>query len=96
MKAIEALALVGGHSDKRGKVGRPRTAEEIERLVIFGAEGLRRTLAEYLEQYHEERHHQGKDNVLLFPTRGTHQNRGEVQCKERLGGLLKLYHREAA
>ena len=42
-------------------------------------------------------HHQGKDNVLLFPavsqdTEGT----GPIRCRERLGGLLKYYEREAA
>ena len=45
---------------------------------------------------HAERNHQGKGNVLLFP-RGTNIRRdGSVQCRERLGGLLRYYHREAA
>jgi len=45
-----------------------------------------------------ERNHQGKGNVLLFPTATQAKNRvdGSVRCKERLGGLLKYYHREAA
>jgi putative transposase len=39
---------------------------------------------------------QGKGNVLLFP-RGTNIRRnGPVQCRGRLGGLLRYYHREAA
>jgi len=48
--------------------------------------------------YHVERNHQGKDNVLLFPTAAKAMNRVDrsVICKERLGGLLKFYHREAA
>ncbi len=50
------------------------------------------------EMYHTERNHQGKGNVLLFPlshpsTPGSDQS---VRCRERLGGLLKYYHREAA
>ena len=50
------------------------------------------------ELYHAERNHQGKDNVLLFPAATQTKNRvdGSVGCKERLGGLLKYYHREAA
>ena len=34
----------------------------------------------------------------LFPTATQVKNRvdGSVRCKERLGGLLKYYHREAA
>jgi transposase InsO family protein len=48
--------------------------------------------------YHEERIHQGKQNRLLFPlpNRGVSGDNGIVRCKERLGGLLKYYEREAA
>ena len=55
-------------------------------------------LSEYLAHYHVERNHQGKDNVLLFPAAALAKNRvdGSVRCEERLGGLLKSYHREAA
>jgi hypothetical protein len=50
------------------------------------------------ELYHVERNHQGKGNVLLFPTATKAMKRadGSVRCKERLGGLLKYYHQEAA
>jgi transposase len=45
-----------------------------------------------------ERNHQGKGNVLLFPCyRQSAPSPGRsVRCRERLGGLLKYYHREAA
>ena len=57
---------------------------------------LRRALSEYVEHYHAERNHQGKSNVLLF-RRVTETRRDEpVQCRERLGGLLRYYHQEAA
>jgi hypothetical protein len=48
--------------------------------------------------YHEERNHQGKQNRLLFPlpNRGASGDNGIVRCKERLGGLMKPYEREAA
>ena len=41
---------------------------------------------------------QGKQNRLLFPlpNRGASGDHGIVRCKERLGGLLKYYEREAA
>ena len=50
------------------------------------------------ELYHVERNHQGKGNVLLFPTATKAMKYADrsVCCKERLGGLLKYYHREAA
>ena len=72
--------------------------EVLSKLILFGEASLRRVLNEYLAHYHVERNHQGKDNVLLFPTATKAMKRadGSVRCKERLGGLLKYYHREAA
>src|SRR5256886_11705723 len=37
--------------------------EALSRLILFGAASLRHALQEYLEHYHHERNHQGKDNV---------------------------------
>jgi transposase InsO family protein len=70
----------------------------LSKLILFGEPSLRRALREYLIHYHAERNHQGKDYVLLFPTATKAMNRvdGSVICKERLGGLLKYYHREVA
>ena len=70
----------------------------LSKLILFGEVSLKRALREYLAHYHAERNHQGKDNVLLFPTATQAKNRvdGSVACKERLGGLLKYYHRDAA
>jgi putative transposase len=71
--------------------------EVLSRLILFGERSLQHALTEYVAHYHAERPHQGKGNVLLFP--GPSQGRGgdgPIQCQERLGGLLKYYHREAA
>jgi hypothetical protein len=70
--------------------------ECLARLLLFGEAALYRTLNEYMEHYHHERTHQGKGNVLLFPavSRGTAHG-GLIRCRERLGGLLKYYEREA-
>ena len=38
------------------------------KLILFGEGSLRRALTEFLEHYHAERNHQGKDNLLLFPS----------------------------
>jgi putative transposase len=71
--------------------------EALSRLILFGEGALRHVLKEYLDHYHHERPHQGKDNVLLLPV-PTHRSQGEgpIRCRERLGGLLKYYDREAA
>jgi hypothetical protein len=39
---------------------------------------------------------QGKRNVLLFPRNTDIHRAGAVQCRERLGGLLRSYHQDAA
>src|ERR1039457_2193301 len=72
--------------------------ECLAKLILFGERPLRRALQQYVAHYHEERNHQGKQNRLLFslPNRGASADSGIVRCKERLGGLLKYYEREAA
>jgi putative transposase len=71
--------------------------EALARLILFGEASLRHALHEYVEHYHHERNHQGKDNVLLFPVVSHSTARqGAMQCRERLGGLLKYYERDAA
>ena len=72
--------------------------ECLSKLILFGEASLRRALREYLVHHHTERNHQGNGNVLLSPTVKDPENRADVpvRCRERLGGLLKYYHREAA
>src|SRR5260370_1413718 len=66
------------------------------KVVLLGERALRRALGEYVEHYHVERNHRGKGNVLLFPRSTNTRRDGHVQCRERLGGLLRYYHQEAA
>ena len=72
--------------------------ECLAKLILLGEGSLRRALRHYEAHYHEERNHQGKDNVLLFPlpTQAVRGEQEKVRCRERLGGLLKYYEREAA
>ena len=72
--------------------------ECLSKLIFFGEASLRHALRNYLAHYHSERNHQGKDNVVLFPTLTTNAYTadGPVACRERLGGLLKYYYQEAA
>jgi transposase InsO family protein len=72
-------------------------AEALSRMILFGEASLRHVLNEYMDHYHQERNHQGKGNVLLFPQpRPEGRNDGPIQSRERLGGLLKYYERKAA
>ena len=71
--------------------------ECLSRLILFGEASLHHALTQYGAHFHYERNHQGKGNVLLFPTSSpTGGDDGPMQCRERLGGLLKYYHRDAA
>jgi len=70
--------------------------ECLSKVVLCGERSLRRAVCEYVEHYHAERNHQGKGNVLLFPRGANIRRDGPVQCRERVGGLLRYYHREAA
>jgi transposase InsO family protein len=71
--------------------------EVLSRLILFGEDALRQVLKDYDTHYHQERNHQGRDNELLIPLPSqecveTHS----IHTRERLGGLLKFYYREAA
>src|SRR5262249_57148886 len=71
--------------------------ECLSRLILFGEASLRHALTQYVDHYHHERSHQGKGNVLLFPAVSQPTAcHGPPQCRERLGGLLKYYTRNAA
>jgi len=71
--------------------------EALSRMILFDENALRHVLNEYVDHYHQERNHQGKGNVLLFPRPSlADENEGMIQRRERLGGLLKYYEREAA
>ena len=71
--------------------------ECLSRLILCGEASLRHALTQYVEHFHHERNHQGKGNVLLFPSLSQDPEcQGFIQCHERLGGLLQYYVREAA
>ncbi|MCP4203385.1 MAG: transposase [bacterium] len=70
--------------------------ECLSRVVFLGERHLRFVVHEYVEHYHRERNHQGLDNELLTPLSRPADRNGSVQCRERVGGLLNYYYREAA
>jgi transposase InsO family protein len=71
--------------------------ETLSRLILCGERALRHALKQYDAHYHQERPHQGTGNVVLFPgpSRGR-EGESSIQCRARLGGLLKYYHCAAA
>lgn len=71
-------------------------SECLDRMIFFGEASLRKAVHEYLAHYHRERNHQGLDNTIIEPGEEIGRHRGEFACRERLGGLLRYYHRRAA
>jgi putative transposase len=65
-------------------------------MIFMGEASLRYALRQYLAHYHTERNHQGLDNVLIAPEPEVGKANGQVKRRERLGGLLSYYYREAA
>ena len=71
--------------------------EALSRVILFGESSLRHVLSEYVGHYHKERCHQGLGNVIPFPSSPpANDHKRPIECRERLGGLLKYYHRKAA
>ena len=68
--------------------------ECLDRMILFGERSLRRAISNYVDHYHTERAHQGVGNVVIDGKVQTGD--GEVVVRERLGGILKYYHRSAA
>jgi transposase InsO family protein len=69
--------------------------ERLDRMIFFGESSLRKATTEFLAHYHGERNHQGLGNQLIAAGEEVGCSTGQVQCRERLGGMLR-YHREAA
>ena len=70
--------------------------ECLTRVVPLGERHLGCLVREYVEHYHRERNHQGLDNQLLQRPPPPVRTDADVRRRERLGGLLNFYYREAA
>ena len=70
--------------------------ECLERIIFFGEKSLQNAVAEFMSHFHAERNHQGLGNPLIESGEGVGRTTGEVACRERLGGMLRYYHRKAA
>jgi len=71
-------------------------SECLRKVIPIGETHLRAIVREYLEHYHHERNHQGLQNVIPFPRGQPYGANGRVRRRERLGGILNFYRRDAA
>ncbi len=75
-----------------------RTIKEdcLDRMLFFREDMLRRTIWEFVTHYDEERNHQGLGNQLLMKRPTIVDRHAAVRKRQRVGGLLNYYFREAA
>ena len=64
--------------------------ECLNRMIFFGERSLRKATREFAA------HHQGIGNRLIEPDTRGGSVFGAVECAQRLGGLLRFYHRASA
>jgi putative transposase len=63
-------------------------------LILSSAKQLEYTLTQFQKYYHHERIHQSLGRII--EPKYEIEESADIQCVERLGGLLKSYHRLAA
>ena len=63
-------------------------------LILSSVKQLEYALNQYQEYYHHERTHQSLGRII--EPKHKINDTAEIKCIERLGGLLKSYHRLAA
>src|SRR3989441_5866250 len=75
-----------------------RTIKEscLDQMIFFGEDSLRLAVYHFILHYHLERNHQGLGNRLIVPIGAIGEKMGSVQRRERLGGMLSYYYRDAA
>ena len=70
--------------------------ECLNKVIPFSEKHLRRIVSEYVDHYHGERNHQGLENRLIESMPARARSACPIKCRERLGGVLNYYYRDAA
>jgi putative transposase len=68
--------------------------ECLDHLILFGERRLLHVLKEFVVHYHGERNHQGLGNDLIAPVPRAVRG-ARIDCRDRLGGLLRYYYQAA-
>ena len=65
-------------------------------MILFGEGSLQKAVHEFVVHYHRERNHQGLGNRLIIEEEPQASSMDAIQCRQRLGGMLNYYYRQAA
>ena len=71
-------------------------SECLSRMIFFGEKMLRSAVHEFLVHYHKERNHQSLESEIIDPGAEVGRVEGVIDCRERLGSMLRHYYRDAA
>jgi hypothetical protein len=71
-------------------------SKKADQMIFFREDALRNSIREFITHYHIERNHQELQNRLIVPLEMIDTGAAVVKKRERLGGLLNYYYREAA
>ena len=71
-------------------------SECLSQIIPLGERHLRNAVKEFTEHYHFECNHQGLNNRHIDDNHVEPDLKAAIGCHERLGGILKYYHRLAA
>jgi len=69
--------------------------EALDQMLLLSERSLSYVIQQYLAHYHAERHHRGLGNQRIAPEPVLSRQSGAVVRRDRLGGLLSYYYREA-
>jgi hypothetical protein len=70
--------------------------EVANRMIFLGEDHLQRTIDEYLVYHHSERNHQGLAGQIIDPGEEMASASARICRRQRLGGMLNYYYRDAA
>jgi putative transposase len=80
----------------RGAMGEDRSSECLDHLLVLGRPDLERILREFVTHYNASRPHRALQLAVPEPSTCQAGGDGRVSRRDRLGGLIHEYYREAA
>ena len=69
--------------------------EALNKMILVGEKHLRYVISSFAEHYNTERPHKSLNYCRPVEPDDPPTMEGVVKCRERLGGLLKSYYRQA-
>jgi putative transposase len=95
IEAVRLPARSPNSNASAGRLLRSIKSECLAQVILLSERHLRRVVKAYTEHYYRERNHQGLDNELIDGHAEDYSRCGPIECRDRLGELLRHYPRAA-